>query len=187
MARPRNPNHPLVRPELREAARALKEGRESFGISQKELATRLGVSSAAIARYELGLRAIPRAVAIKAAGALGYPALYRFVRPRGTPKGAPQATPAISTVRLGRFLQSDAFMIWWGARTIELAEQFALGRSDIDDALEMFIDGANRGALYTQPFEHYETDADLLQLCDKVFGHLCQLNESRRRKVAAVA
>lgn len=185
MARPRNADNPAARPELAAAASALKEARETLGLSQRVLSERLGVSTPALARYELALRAIPRKVLIRAAQVLSSPTLYGFLRPDPGTRPAGKLAEAARDGRYGRFFSGRAFMAWWGLRTVDLATKYGFGRPEIDEAHDLLVDLVSRALVYTQRYEQPPTDELLMVKCDAFFALICELNEPRRVDGAA--
>lgn len=180
MARPRNPKNATDRIELLPVAEALKAARERAGVSQRDLATQIGVATPTIARYELGLRPIPIATLVRCAGLLGSPELQSL----GASNAVGSAAGRKSAVRTGlatsQFFRSNDFVKWWHRRVADFATRFQVGQTDIDDAHKMLVDVVNRSVAYTALFNQKPSHAELLARCDDAFDWLLRLNEGRR-------
>lgn len=180
MARPRNPKNPAVRPELLPLAEALKDARERAGLSQRELATHIGVSTPAVARYELGVRPIPVATVIRCAGLLGSPVLQELAANSALALASGRKSGARTVPTTSQFFRSNDFVKWWHRRVADFAGRFQVGKTDIDDAHKMLVDLVNRSVAYTALFNQTLSNAELLARCDDAFNWLLILNEGRR-------
>lgn len=129
MGRPRNTRNPNVKEEWRPIADAIMTARQRSGMTQRDLAAKLGIDVTTLAHYELGTRSIPRERVAACSRVLGAPHLLEMLlgrqpaarSARGTP--LPTADDIFADRRLGA---------WWAAQSSALYEHFDISVPEVD-------------------------------------------------------
>lgn len=86
--------------DVKDLGRRIRQYRQATGLSQRALATRLGITSGAIGQWELGLKApsTPRLAALGKALGVSLDILLGASQPTATPR--PTNPPAVEDLRL---------------------------------------------------------------------------------------
>ena len=129
MGRPRNTTNRNVKAEWLPVANAIMTARRRLGMTQRDLAARLGIDVTTLAHYELGTRSIPRERVAACSRVLSEPQLLEMLlrrqpavrSSRGTPQ--PTADDIFADRRLGA---------WWAAQSSALYEHFEISVPDVD-------------------------------------------------------
>ena len=129
MGRPRNTRNPNVKAEWLPVANAIMTARQRLGLTQRDLAAKLGIDVTTLAHYELGTRPIPRERVGACSRILGEPQLLEMLLRR---QPAAHRARGSSPTTADDIFADRRLGAWWAAQSAALYETFELTVPEVD-------------------------------------------------------
>ena len=174
MARPRNHKNPAGNASWLPTAFRLQSARVRAGITQRELAVKLGVNVSTVAHYELGTRSIPIARLAECARILCDQGLMPLdslaVDEKSTQRRSSNASDH-------QFAYSDDLYRWWLPHATKFAQSLQLTRHDVDAGFEYVLSHVAS----TMRIELVGTRGDIRKVVTSAAEEVLPLVENRLR------